>query len=37
VIVRRWAAAQTRPARSQAEGRARDLLGHFPLYSEIEL
>ncbi|TMB65244.1 MAG: serine hydroxymethyltransferase [Chloroflexi bacterium] len=25
------------PARSQAEGRARDLLGRFPLYPEIEL
>ncbi len=24
-------------ARSQAEGRARDLLGRFPLYPEIEL
>jgi len=25
------------PTRSQAEGRARDLLGRFPLYPEIEL
>jgi glycine hydroxymethyltransferase len=24
-------------ARSEAEGRARDLLGRFPLYPEIEL
>jgi len=24
-------------ARAQAEGRARDLLGRFPLYPEIEL
>ena len=25
------------PAREQAESRARDLLGRFPLYPEIEL
>ena len=25
------------PARAQAEGRARDLMGRYPLYPEIEL